>query len=189
MQLKSSQLVVNGCRGGVIDETAFKELATLRDMPALILDAWQGEPAIDSEMMKHALYATAHIAGHSLEGKSRGTFMAYEAYCQRVGQAVGITMDDVVAPLPAVKLTIEQMSDQQLIEQLIFSLYDIREDDRIFRQAMAQSSSIDEQFTALRKHYAIRREFAAQPLCIPNECRELSITQQLADLGFPIQFI
>ncbi|MDM7860327.1 4-phosphoerythronate dehydrogenase [Alteromonas sp. ASW11-36] len=183
-QLNANQLVINACRGGVIDESAFLTQAEIRKMPVLILDAWENEPAINRAMLPHCLFATPHIAGHTLEGKARGTFMSYGALCNHMGRDEEISMNQVLPSLPVVDWRSEGKCDESLIGAAIFSLYDIRQDDRIFRQAMAQSSDVGRTFTQLRKNYAQRREFAAQTIVLNEYSADDPIRQQLQGLGF-----
>lgn len=186
-QLKANQLVINACRGGVIDESAFSAQAEQRDMPVLILDAWENEPEVNRAMLPHCLYATPHIAGHTLEGKSRGTFMSYSALSRQFNIPETIQMDEVLPQLAALDWRNIGKCDESLIWAAIFSLYDIRQDDRIFRQAMAQSSDVGQKFVHLRKTYGQRREFAAQTIMLNEHCDDEPIRQLLQRLAFNTQ--
>ena len=48
----------------------------------LILDCWEGEPVIHSELLQRCFIATPHIAGWTADGKWRGSQMALEAACR-----------------------------------------------------------------------------------------------------------
>lgn len=185
-KLTKEQVIINACRGGVIDEKCFLTLSENRAMPAILLDAWCDEPSISPEMLKTSLLATPHIAGHSLEGKARGTFMAYEALSQTLDKNVKIQLEDVLPSMEAKVLTSAQMQDDTLISQLIFSLYDIQLDDRHFRRLMAQSDNTEDTFMKFRANYAVRREFSAQQLVIPKEYVGSKEAQKLERLGFKV---
>lgn len=186
-QLSPRQLVINACRGGVLDESAYLERKAAGLAPTLILDAWSQEPDCNLGLLEHVMFGTAHIAGHSLEGKSRGTFMVYEALCAHIDQVPELKMSDFIFPLSDIELSTKQVCDDRLISRMIFSIYDISEDDRIFRQAMAQSESVARSFGYLRKHYRQRREFAAQTLIVdPSIANHPNLTV-LSDLGFKVQ--
>lgn len=185
-QLTEKQVVINACRGGVLDEKAFLTLSKHRVMPRLILDAWCKEPAIDPNILALSWLATPHIAGHSLEGKARGSFMAYESLTQLLDKNVRIQLSDVLPTLPSLELNEKQMQDQKLIPELIFSLYDIQLDDRHFRRLMAQSDSTLDTFMLFRANYPVRREFSAQRLIIPESYEMSSTARMLERLGFQV---
>ena len=46
----------------------------------LAIDVWENEPYGNIELANLSLIATPHIAGHSLEGKLRGTYMVAKAF-------------------------------------------------------------------------------------------------------------
>jgi erythronate-4-phosphate dehydrogenase len=57
-------LIINAARGGVVDEQAL-----LRSGHPYILDTWENEPHVNTEVLRHAFRASMHIAGYSVEGK------------------------------------------------------------------------------------------------------------------------
>lgn len=61
---KPNALIINAARGGVVDEQAL-----LRSGHPYILDTWENEPHIHTEVLQHAYRASMHIAGYSVEGK------------------------------------------------------------------------------------------------------------------------
>lgn len=61
---KPDALIINAARGGVVDEQAL-----LSSGHPFILDTWENEPHINPEVLYHALRASMHIAGYSVEGK------------------------------------------------------------------------------------------------------------------------
>lgn len=78
-RIPAGGVLLNAARGGVVDEDA---LATrLDDGPDLVtaIDTWAGEPAIDTALLPRIDLATPHIAGHTLEGRLRGTAMIADA--------------------------------------------------------------------------------------------------------------
>lgn len=75
---KPDALIVNSSRGGVVNETALKDKLKARKIRAII-DVWENEPYIDTELLNLVVLGTPHIAGYSAEGKKRGTRMVLEA--------------------------------------------------------------------------------------------------------------
>ena len=77
---KPGALIINAARGGVVDEQAL-----LRSGHPYILDTWENEPAINRDVLQHALRASMHIAGYSVEGKRNASQTCLDtiaaAYC------------------------------------------------------------------------------------------------------------
>ena len=74
---KPNALIINAARGGVVDEKAL-----LRSGHPYILDTWENEPDINHEVLQHALRASMHIAGYSIEGKRNATQMCLDVIAQ-----------------------------------------------------------------------------------------------------------
>lgn len=179
----AGQILVNASRGEVWDNQALlarqqglscpQELGPLR----LVMDVWEGEPEPLRALVPHTEIATPHIAGYSLEGKARGTWMLYQALCQQLGRAARQDLQSLL-PAPEVRaLTPGQPADQALIKQLVHLIYDVRRDDARFRNRIELPGSFDEQ----RKHYPERRELSSLHVCGPFA------GDTLARLGFGIQ--
>ena len=78
--LQRCRLIVNAARGAVCDNEAL-----LQWHGDIALDCWEGEPAINAQLLDKAFVATPHIAGYSLQGKQRGTAMIVEALNREYG--------------------------------------------------------------------------------------------------------
>ena len=50
-----------------------------------MLDVWENEPNIDTELLQMVDIGTPHIAGYSLDGKVVGMIMIYRAACEHFG--------------------------------------------------------------------------------------------------------
>lgn len=183
--LSPEQLLINACRGEVIDETALINHYQTKAGPRLVLDVFDNEPDINPEMMSLAWLSTPHIAGHSVEGKVRGTQMVYEQVCQACDVRPTISLDRMLTPLPVTTLSLNAPGSDTLCatdaKKVINCAYDIQFDDRHFRQAMAESN----QFAQLRKHYRQRRECSAYTLQFPHDI-SAGIRRQLCGLGFSV---
>lgn len=82
--MRKDSTLINAARGAVIDTQAL--LNRLKTQPLnTIIDCWEGEPTIDTTLLKHSAIATPHIAGYSHEGKQRATRMAIEAVMRHFG--------------------------------------------------------------------------------------------------------
>jgi len=155
-QLNDEQILINACRGEVIDNQALLKLKESGLKTKLVLDVWENEPNVLLPLIKHADIASAHIAGYSLEGKARGTEMLYQALCTQLKLKNVKKLADFL-PLSSIDdVKISQNLDETTLKQLIKLVYDVRRDDSIFRQQIAQ-----EGFDTIRRTYPDRREFSA----------------------------
>ncbi|WP_163131843.1 4-phosphoerythronate dehydrogenase [Agarivorans sp. Alg241-V36] len=175
--LKPEQILVNACRGEVIDNHALLEIAEQGQSPLLVLDVWEGEPTILEPLVKYAFIATPHIAGYSLEGKMRGTSMVYQAMCQAL-QIEANDLSEKLLPEPVFStITLNGELIESQLSKLTQLVYNIFADDRRFRQHGASPVGFDK----LRKFYPQRREFSA--LQVVNQHKQAN----LSALGFNIQ--
>ncbi|MGQ8364013.1 4-phosphoerythronate dehydrogenase [Glaciecola sp. 1036] len=183
LDLTSSQLFINAARGEVVESEFLHQVTQVA--PTLIFDCWENEPEINRDLIPKCLLTTAHIAGHSLEGKARGTYMLYAKLCDIFWLRGDLTLKDFLPDFPASEALLNVQNEinkqgltQRLLHQLVTCFYDIKNDDSFFRQHMAKSASISE----IRRHYPIRREFDAISLKIDDR----NTQQQLLDLGFSV---
>jgi erythronate-4-phosphate dehydrogenase len=65
------KILINTSRGEVVDEDALIETEKL----LLVSDVWNNEPTPSKEIIDFSFISTAHIAGHSYEGKLNGTLL------------------------------------------------------------------------------------------------------------------
>lgn len=71
--LERCPLVINAARGPIVDTEAILSAIKARCISGCVIDCWEGEPAINGELLGLADIATPHIAGYSIEGKQRAT--------------------------------------------------------------------------------------------------------------------
>lgn len=157
IQLTDKQLLINACRGEVLDNTAALRLFESGKKLNLVLDVWENEPNISLPLIPYVALGTAHIAGHTIEGKARGTEMLYQAICAFYKLPMNKALSNY---LPSVQTHLTVNQDQSLsvnLSNLILGVYDISADSEYFKKHMLDA----EQFRYIRKHYPIRREFSA----------------------------
>ena len=174
-KLTTNQILINASRGEVIDNQALLTLAIAGNAPKLVLDVWENEPNINQQLLPFVEIATPHIAGYSLDGKVRGTEMLYQAFCQHFGQKVVHSAKDFVAQARVSDISIKQPLDQALCKSLLHLIFDVRRDDALFRQMIAQENGFD----TMRKTYQERRELST--LTVHSTIEQ---TQLLQALGF-----
>ncbi len=161
-KLRDNQILISACRGEVIDNKALLALKEQGHGLKVVLDVWEGEPDVLIPLIDYTEIATAHIAGYSLEGKSRGTEMLYQALCEHVEKHQNISVEpkcQLINLLPLANISSIQLNqefNEIVLNQLVKMVYDVRRDDAIFRQQLSSQG-----FDSLRKNYPIRREFSA----------------------------
>ncbi|MEW6996711.1 4-phosphoerythronate dehydrogenase [Colwelliaceae bacterium BS250] len=173
-KLSTDQILVNACRGEVVDNKALLSLKQQGLGPLLVLDVWENEPNILLPLINHCELATTHIAGYSLEGKSRGTEMLYLALSKLLNKPI---TKQLSMYLPNADFSALAGKGSELLDVIIdrvLHVYDVRRDDQILRNQLG-----DKTFDYLRKNYPVRREFSALVLGA-----EAKYAQQLQQLGF-----
>ena len=138
--MKPSSFLVNAARGGVVDENALLKAIDERGIKALT-DVWENEPLISTHLLEKSLVATPHIAGYSLEGKSRATHMVLNALEEELG--ISIDKSGLEAPWKpsATKATAKVIRDS----------YNPSVDTEMLRSQPAD-------FEKLRENYELRKE-------------------------------
>lgn len=137
--IREGKILVNAARGPVVDFKALKPHVTCGRIRAVI-DTWEGEPEIDSELLGAVKYGTFHIAGYSRQGKERATRMALEAVKDTLGIKADISgLESAYTGTPG------------LTPERIVSSYDPAGDTIALREK-------PEEFDILRKNYIYREE-------------------------------
>jgi len=185
-RMKPEAVLINTSRGAVVDNAALDALLARRRDLHVVLDVWEGEPAIGMRLLKRVALGTAHIAGYSLDGKLRGTEMIYRAACDYFGC---LPRWDAAAVLPDANILDLRGStggdDLERVRAAVFHAYDIRMDDERLRGLLTLPQ--DERpagFDRLRKEYPIRREFAATTVRIDSDAGTLG--DLLRGIGFNV---
>lgn len=175
--LSKNQILVNACRGEVVNNAALLQSLEGKEMGPMVFDVWEFEPNINFDLSKQVDIATQHIAGHTIEGKARGTEMVYQAAAEYFGFVANKTIWDFLPPVesPLLDYTDGDLNSVAL-HDLVRQVYDISEDCLRFKGQVNTAES----FRYSRKNYAIRREFAAYQV----NTGKLGQSQALYGLGF-----
>jgi erythronate-4-phosphate dehydrogenase len=178
--LEQKPIVINSCRGEVLDTTAAKTALKNGQISGMVIDCWENEPDIDPELLGLVDLATPHIAGYSKDGKANGTSMSIQA----ISRFFGLGIDDWQAQqieLPE-KTTIDidgsNVSEEEILRKAILATYDIRTDYIALRKN-------PEIFEKLRGDYPVRREFPVYTINAKNV--EEGTLEVLKKLGFTIK--
>jgi len=171
-RMRPGAVLINTSRGAVLDGGSLK--AALRDgwIAGAVLDVWEGEPSPDPELAELAFLATPHVAGHSFDGKVNGTMQIYRQVCEYLGREPAFDPAPLLPPpdIPEVVMDAAGRADEDLIREVVFTVYPIRNDDARFREAMALPGASERSagFSALRTNYPRRREFSWTRVLVRN---------------------
>ncbi|GGO81112.1 erythronate-4-phosphate dehydrogenase [Marinobacterium nitratireducens] len=181
-QLKRGAILLNAGRGGAIDNRALLDVARRRQDLTLVLDVWEHEPVVDPELAQRVRFCSPHIAGYSLDGKIRGTYMLYQAVRRLFGIGDAVAFESCV---PEATIRMVDVSAQVEPLELMRLLYDPFRDDRELRATLGlPEAERGQAFDRLRKNYPVRREFAT--LKVRGDLDE-SRARELAALGFSVE--
>jgi erythronate-4-phosphate dehydrogenase len=178
--LKADCAVINACRGEVTNNNDLLIEAQSGQKRPLVLDVWANEPEPDVRLIPYTDIASAHIAGHSIEGKARGTEMLYQALCQQLGFTPQKTLAQVLPEPQVSEVKINSNFGLLDVQNLCRLLYDVRRDDALFRFYMMQDNKT-QGFDWLRKSYPPRREYSSVRLTGQE------VPEFLTTLGFSTQ--
>jgi len=162
-QLSNEQILINACRGEVVDNNALLKLKQQGLKTKLVLDVWESEPNILQPLISFVDIATAHIAGYSLEGKARGSEMLYLALCEQLKETPKKQLNQFLPTSAIDRVEIKHDFSEVLLNQLVKMVYDVRRDDAIFRHQINSQG-----FDYIRKTYPARREFSAITVTLPK---------------------
>lgn len=155
--IKPDCALINASRGAVIDNQALlNELSMSAARRPVVLDVWENEPNILTALLPYVDIATAHIAGHSVEGKARGTEMLYQRCCELLNIIPSKQLNLLLAQPVMQKVQISSNFGLPDVQNLARLLYDVRRDDAIFRHNLPIYG-----FDWIRKNYPARREFSS----------------------------
>lgn len=173
-------LLINASRGAVVDNAALLRLLQTGGGPKTVLDVWEGEPAIDSELLRQVTLGTAHIAGYSLDGKILATRML----CDAMRRVFDLARPAGGSPIrdPGRLRLAGGLSGAALVRQLLQQRYDIGRDDSELRRAVidAPPAEAAQGFDNLRRNYPERRELAASRVVASlSSDREIELVRAL----------
>ena len=148
-KMKDGAIFINSSRGEVVVDEAL--LKSAGKMKGVILDVWNGEPALNLMLMEAADIATPHIAGYSYEGKVNGTTMAVKAVAEHFG-IDGLKDFKIVSPVKNTNFFCKNEFSQNQISEYFQNIFPIFEH-------CAELKQNPHNFELLRSNFKYRREF------------------------------
>ena len=174
--LKPGTILINACRGRVVDNAALLARLEAGQDLSVVLDVWEPEPDLNVELLKRVDIGTPHIAGYTLEGKARGTTQVFEAFSAFIGHRQQVALDTLLPAPEFGRITLHGPLDQPTLKRLAHLVYDVRRDDAPLRKV----AGIPGEFDKLRKNYLERREWSSLYI----QCDDAGAASLLHKLGF-----
>lgn len=153
-RLHAGQLLINSSRGPVIDNHALLERLHGDDAPMCVLDVWEHEPRLPPALLDAVWLGTPHVAGYSVEGKLRGSWMLYQALAEHLGQPAAMPS------LPVQGERVWSVHEAANLLPLLQHAWHVPDDDQRLRESLGDSDPA-RAFDRLRKTYPPRHELAA----------------------------
>ncbi|HDG1678949.1 TPA: 4-phosphoerythronate dehydrogenase PdxB [Kluyvera ascorbata] len=175
-RLKPGTILINACRGPVVDNAALLKCLEEGQNLSVVLDVWEPEPDLNLALLDKVDLGTSHIAGYTLEGKARGTTQVFEAYSQFIGQPQEVALSTLLPAPEFGRISLHGSLDQPTLKRLVHLVYDVRRDDAPLRKV----AGIPGEFDKLRKNYLERREWSS----LTVECDDADAAELLQKLGF-----
>ncbi|MGI6047915.1 MAG: 4-phosphoerythronate dehydrogenase PdxB [Petrimonas sp.] len=174
--LGKKPFIINSCRGSVVDNIALKNALKSEKISGVVIDCWENEPNIDTELLRLVDIATPHIAGYSADGKWMATKMSLENLNDFF--ELGIHPIKLI-PLPSPENTVIDLKNIEPFKQLAYAVWKTY-------NPMEETKNLQEnpdKFYWFRSNYPLRREYYAYE--IKNADSE--IIPVLKQLGFNVQ--
>ena len=159
--LTKNAILINACRGGVVDEVALKRLLLKREDIMTVFDVWANEPAIDSSLAQSVDIATPHIAGYSAQAKSNATKIlaqAFEGYF-RLGADMEVEVDEGNSDV----VVVEGAPGKLTQWSTLLTALRLDELSEQFKRALRDGAGAAA-FDTFRQKLLTRREFINRPL-------------------------
>lgn len=188
-RLKKKPIIINTSRGQIASTNDLKKALDSGYISNVILDVWENEPNIDTELLKMSLLGTPHIAGHSLDGKVNGAYMIYQSLCQHLKKNPVWDPKDNLPKSNVPIITIEKLSNslEKNLFNVLSQVYNIEKDSLMLRKII--NLPVEKQgnyFENLRKKYRVRREFFNTEVLLKDKNTDL--VNILNGLGFMIAY-
>jgi len=184
-RMKSGSIFINAARGGIMNSEALLQAVISGRIAHTIIDTWEQEPGIRTDLPARVDIGTPHIAGYSFDGKVNGTAMIYAAACA----ALDITpswhaADELPRPtVPRIALEAAGRRDEAVLHAVVRQVYDIESDAALLCDKIAETpQDVAAIFDQLRGNYPVRREFPHTTVVIPDASPGLKA--KVRDLGF-----
>ncbi|MGD9201770.1 MAG: 4-phosphoerythronate dehydrogenase PdxB [Chitinispirillia bacterium] len=175
--LKPGSIVINTGRGEVVDNHALLKALNRGILSGAVLDVWENEPHINSDLLNKVTLATPHIAGYSADGKANGTMMSVQAVSRFFNLGLDNWSPENI-PVPeniTINIDCKEKSLHEVFKEAVMHTYSVIEDDKRLRSSVGE-------FEKQRADYPLRREFPAFTVNLLNS-RD-NYKEKMEEIGF-----
>jgi erythronate-4-phosphate dehydrogenase len=144
-----------------------------------VIDVWENEPDIDTDLLSKVFAATPHIAGYSTDGKANGTAMVVNYLSSFFSLPLENWYPGNIPPpaFPEIMIDGRGKTEEEIIMEAVIHTYNIKSDDEKFRHSPSF-------FETLRGNYPLRREFTSFTVKLSNSSED--VRSVLERMGFRI---
>ena len=147
------ETIINTSRGSIVNEKDLIKASHIN----YISDVWENEPCPDTDIIKKAILATPHIAGHSYEGKINGTINLLSTFIE----VIDISEKNMISN----KKLLSNMTQNKFINNDInlsnfIDSYDIFNESIVFKELSNKSDQFipAADFINIRRMHKIRND-------------------------------
>lgn len=149
-------VLINACRGSVVDESALKEALLRGAEITTVFDVWENEPTIDADLLRRVDIATPHIAGYSEEAKLNATEMLAQSFENHFELSAAQTREK--GATSALSLQFDAAPDERLHWQTLLGAFPLEQLSEQFRTGF-EGANPAAAFDQMRQRLRHRREF------------------------------
>lgn len=184
--LAPDTVLINAARGEVVDNEALRQcLAQRRDL-LTVLDCWENEPAISTQLLPLVTIATPHIAGYSVEAKRGASERNFLAFLRHFDlRSAGDNTIQAESRSTLVLPATTESDPMRLLAEVLTLAFDLGRIDESLREGGAGAALFD----SIRRSISQRREFNHYELNLDawsEEQKTPALQQQLRALGFTL---
>lgn len=166
--MKSGSVLINSCRGPVVDNQILKNRLSEKKDLLTVFDVWENEPFANLEFLQLTNISTTHIAGYSYEGRINGTKIIFNKLNSFLK-----TEYKWQPPSPKLEnpeLKINSFSADQFLTEVFNQTYQVEKDSNQLKKIKSGSpESFAKTFDLIRKNYPFRRELLNYYVCSSAE--------------------
>lgn len=149
--LPEHSLLINSCRGEVVNEHALMTALDNNPEVSVALDVWLGEPQVNSVLVSKALIATPHIAGYSQLAKVSAAQII-------TGKLLEFINSDMPQRSSIADLKLHPTKANGDVWEAVKVAFDVESISNEFKREVQKGLS-EKAFDSMRKQIANRKEF------------------------------
>ena len=156
--IPSNSLFIHASRGKIVDEKALIERIKDGRITAVI-DVWENEPLINTELARLTMIAMPHVAGYSRDGKLKGALMMVRQFEKYLGTQIDTEL--IENELNSGKTDTGNLIFQDsmnLLEKLKYNRDFEYDHNKLLSSLEKIENERAKEFDKMRKQYPVRRE-------------------------------